>query len=253
MPVLCVHNGTQAATVDRLKAQFPQIQHLVIEQNRGYAGGANTGLNAATGLWEWTIFLTNDCELLSLPTLSRHPQITVPVIRRRSGAVDSAGGLWNRRTGRLAHCRSFAQWHNREAYIWPYVPGSAFLVHRDLWQSSGGFDESLFTYWEDVDWSIRLWQQGAPMSGDESFQIRHGVGKTCRKQSLYTIYYYNRNQRLVHKKHPVRRFWDLQAKFSLQLQGAKSILRLLRSGRFRDSQLLLRALRQKSLDNPSPL
>ena len=81
------------------------------------------------------------------------------------------------------------------------VPGTSFLIHRDLFNQVGGFDESLFTYWEDVDFSQRVHAQGFPVGHHPHFSLRHGVGKTCHKQSYYTSYLFHRNRRRVSRRY----------------------------------------------------
>lgn len=272
VPIVCVHNGSTPENRDLVQRQFPTVEHLILEKNRGYAGGANFGLDHAAQFYEWLVFLTNDCELVGFPLIeSTQADIMVPLIRTRSGAVDSAGGHWDRRTGRLKHCRKFDDWTSPDHGCLPYIPGSAFAVRSSTWLALGGFDENLFMYWEDVDWSMRAFghftagprisigRYSTPATGRvpkypppvrisaaPEFQIRHGVGKTCRKLSQYTVYYYHRNQRWLTSKYPTPIGLRWRSRLHMASAWGRIGLRLVKARRWSDVKLLARAL----LENP---
>ena len=46
-PLILVHNGSLKEAEGVLRERFLQIQHVVVEENRGYSGGANIGLREA--------------------------------------------------------------------------------------------------------------------------------------------------------------------------------------------------------------
>src|SRR6185437_1526529 len=82
-----------------------------------------------------------------------------------------------------------------------YVPGTAFWLDRKTWQTIGPFDESLHTYWEDVDFSARAHLHGAYVGVHPETAIVHSVGKTCHKLPFYTQYLFQRNRRVVSQRY----------------------------------------------------
>ena len=202
VPIL-IHNGSEESHVQRLKEQFPAVQHLILEENVGYSGGVNFALQKCFEKFPWVMFLSNDCELLNIPQIPREPAIVAPMIyRRKVGFVDSFGGGFNPRFGKLRHFRNQLEFNSAEKNGWiPYLPGSAFLLHRDVFARVGPMDSSLGTYWEDVDWSVRAKQLGFEIQTDENFKILHRVGKTCHKNALYSIYYFQRNRKKISWKY----------------------------------------------------
>jgi GT2 family glycosyltransferase len=198
-----VHNGSHRSNINLLMHEFSQIMHAEIPKNIGYSGGANFGISTADA--DWILLLTNDCDLkqFSVDVSLLHPEtVYIPSIYFRDmKRVDSFGGSVNLKTGKLLHCKTQNQFQslflNPEAMEFPYVPGSSFLISKKLFLQSGGFDETLFTYWEDVDWSLRLYSTGHKLRLHPGIIIEHGGGKTCRKDPMYTNFYFQRNKRIV--------------------------------------------------------
>ena len=54
--------------------------------------------------------------------------------------------------------------------------GAAMLVRRDLFNELGGFDETFFMEWEDLDLCWRAWLRGWPTVYVPSASLRHRVG-----------------------------------------------------------------------------
>src|SRR5690606_5247165 len=116
-------------------------------------------------------FLTNDCELMKAPADmgSLVPGLYAPkVYRRKIPVVDSIGGVFYPYLRRLEHIRTAeravielaASKRRQFWYKYFYIPGTAFLAHKIAYEKVGGFDESLHTYWEDVDLSVRAIRAG---------------------------------------------------------------------------------------------
>lgn len=201
-PIL-IHNGSEASHLTSLRTQFPSIEHLVIAQNCGYSGGVNFALTKCFQKFEWILFLSNDCELLALPKLPSQPSVVAPLIyRRKVGFVDSIGGGFDPRSASLRHFRTRLDFESASKNGWnPYLPGSAFLIHKDVFKIVGEMDLSLGTYWEDVDWSMRAAAKNFEIQIDENFKVLHRIGKTCHKNPLYSIYYFQRNRKKISWKY----------------------------------------------------
>jgi GT2 family glycosyltransferase len=59
--------------------------------------------------------------------------------------------------------------------------GAAMLVRRDLFNELGGFDETFFMEWEDLDLCWRGWLRGWPTVYVPSAALRHRVGAATGK------------------------------------------------------------------------
>jgi len=243
LPTLLVHNGTRAEGVAALREEFGQIEHLVLETNRGYSGGANAGMSEAFSRGaERVLFLTNDCRLRGVGGLTDEgvSLVVVPRIEiRGTGRVDSLGGRLTPGLGRLRHCRTREDWERGAGLR--YVPGTAFAIDRAVWERVGGFDEALGTYWEDVDWSRRVDCAGFEMRLDEGFCVHHQVGRTCHKDSDYSVYFFQRNRKKIAWKY-ARAHERVLLGPALAIHWLRLGGRLLRRGRYGDGLKLARAI-----------
>lgn len=121
------------------------------------------------------------------------------------------------------------------------MPGSAFAVHQEVFKKTGGMDESLGTYWDDVDWSMRAKKLGFKLELDRDWRVRHHIGKTCHQNPLYSIYYFQRNRKKIAWKYTPNL---LKPVLVANLANSWLLLgfNLVRKGRFRDLKHLHRAV-----------
>lgn len=207
--IILVHNGSLTQHEDRLRNEFTDIQHASLTENRGFTGGTNFALKTVFAQAPFALFVTNDCELLSLPSFfmnskaSDTPIFAAPKIyRRKIEKIDSIGAICELKAGNLFHCKDPAQFSSAQSkYSRPYIPGTAFILHRDIFHTLGEFDETLHTYWEDVDYSMRASTKGIELKVDPTCTLLHSVGKTCHKDPFYTRYLFRRNQPIVIRRH----------------------------------------------------
>jgi len=209
--ILLVHNGSEQKNVSLLQDYFPEINHHVIEENKGYSGGVNGAFNwflDSRKDFQWFFLVTNDCEVehfLDHSLLKKLLEgVYAPRILFKSGKIDSLGGIVNCRRGRPLHLRLGEGVEGplvlKESEFL-YVPGSSFLISRGLLKKVGGLDERIFTFWDDIDWSLRLQQQSGKIFLLPEVVLKHGGGKTTHHQQLYTTYYYQRNRWAVSKRY----------------------------------------------------
>jgi GT2 family glycosyltransferase len=238
-PVVLIHNGTDNKHYMRLKTQFPEINHVRIEANIGFSGGANVALSEGLKLAPHTFFITNDCELRSFPASFFEVGIIVPKIMiRHTNKVHSIGGIFNPDSMELHHCHNVEDFSKGRARKMSYVPGTAFIIDRKTFADIGKFDVTLGTYWEDVDWSVRAQRLGVQLHVAENVVLSHGVGKTCHKDSQYTIFLFHRNARRVGWRYSRNKFYFA---FSYMRFIGSRWLRLLTQRRWSDISLLARA------------
>jgi GT2 family glycosyltransferase len=198
--IILLHNGSEKRWVERLQAEFADIEHLVEPTNLGYTGGVNTLLTRAFTQVPWTLLLTNDVQLLEVEIPNRIALVAPLIFRRKIGVVDSLGGRFYPNVGRLEHCRLREDFDRQIAKTKPYVPGTAFWLHREVFTQVGLFDVKLGTYWEDVDYSQRVLGENKTLFACEKTKILHSVGKTCHKKKYYTKYLFSRNKYYVSLK-----------------------------------------------------
>jgi len=240
--VTFVHNGSEERHVKLLKKRFPEMNHLILEENRGYAGGVNAGLKEAFVTHDWTILLTNDSTLSNLPVVPEEPCIIAPkVLRRQTDRIDSLGGLFFPARGKLRRCRTSAEFVKQYQRGLPYIPGTCFLAHRNVFLLAGPLREELCIYWDDVEWSQRIRASGVPLKLDENWIVRHGLSKTGAQNPKYSLYYFQRNRKLISWEFTPAAFRPLLV-LCLCLDWLRLVLKNILRGRFRALPFLFRAI-----------
>ena len=140
---------------------------VALDENAGFAGGCNRGVDVATG--EWIAFLNNDAR-----PAPDWLQEGIPVLRDdgvacvASKILDWSGQRVDFVDAALSFYGHGFKLHAGEpddpVYDNPgdvlFASGAAMLVDAEVFRDSGGFDERYFMFFEDVDFGWRLWLQG---------------------------------------------------------------------------------------------
>lgn len=199
--VFLVHNGSTPKHQNLLIQMFPEVRHILMTENKGFTGGANEGLKQAFQFYDHVLFLTNDTELIQLPKTIPDQLSSVVVFRRNTDSVDSVMGEIQLPQGKLIHLKNDSEVKKQNQKNKYYVPGAAFWIPQRVFEKTKGFDERLHSYWEDVDLSLRCLQIGEELGFSEDTLVRHKIGKTTAGQEFYTYFLYQRNRKIVLKKH----------------------------------------------------
>ena len=179
--VLVVDNASADGSVEYLRSAHPQVELLALDENRGYAGGANAGISAARG--EFVMVMNPDVILAPdhLATLAArladdlsigaaqgkllqiHPDDYLAGRTAAATHLDSAGHAARRSRmvvdiGQGAPPRAE---HDVERSVFSACGAALFLRRAmlgDLAPDGEFFDESFFAYKEDIDlcWRARL-------------------------------------------------------------------------------------------------
>ena len=163
--VIMVDDASTDDSVQFARERYPEVKIVRLESNSGLAVGCNAGARAATG--DLLVMLNNDTEaepgwLAALAACAeQYPQ---------AGAIASKMLLFDRRTvlhnagdlmGADGIPRNRGVWEeDRGQYDADTLVfggcGGGVAYRREAWEQTGGFDERLFMYLEDVDLAWRL-------------------------------------------------------------------------------------------------
>lgn len=179
--VIVVDNASNDGTAEMLRAEFPSVRLIQSDRNRGYAGGNNLGIRAASGkyimvmnpdilVWPQSIeklvtFMDTHTDVgIAGPQLTnpdgtiqqscyRYQTLLTPVYRRTI-----LGKLpWAKRAVDLYLMKDFDHKTVRDV---DWLLGGALIVRREAMEKVGLLDESFFLYFEDADWCRRFWEHG---------------------------------------------------------------------------------------------
>ncbi|WP_051973025.1 glycosyltransferase family 2 protein [Cryobacterium sp. MLB-32] len=183
---------------------------VALPTNQGFGSGTNAGVAFARNLGFRRFLLINPdarideagIEALARECAARPDGIVGARILRTDGSVWFHGGTILRKRGRTSMGPSAV---SSAAGGW--ITGACMMIHADLWDRLGGFDDAYFLYWEDVDLSWRCTEAGGHLTVLDDVTVEHSVGGTQRNGGKSTTYvYFNcRNRLLFAARHLPRR------------------------------------------------
>lgn len=197
---LVVENGSSDGSLEYIRDGWPQVLIERIEQNIGYGHGLNAGYAGRLDQYRHIVFLSNDVKVEPqwlaplVQALDADPRAALCnslVINARNGKVDTAAGrIINLYLGILGGCFS-----DQDAQVvYDHADGKPFEgFYADLcalavpaWalKELGGFDESYYMYFEEVDLSWRARLQGYRVICEPKSRLTHIKGGTPKTQEL---------------------------------------------------------------------
>ena len=186
--IVVVDNGSRPEEVARLGAR-PGIALHRLPENRGFADPANLG--ARTARAPYLAFVNNDCVLEAgyvaacLAALEGDPGLAAVqgvVLDGAGRAVDGWGFGWTAgaEAVQLGHGGAPPA-PERVPFAVPGVSATAAVFRRDVFLDAGGFAESFFAWYEDVDLALRLRRAGERFACAPAARARHAGTATGRR------------------------------------------------------------------------
>ncbi len=167
--ILVVDNASADPGVGRLGSRFEGVEVIRLERNAGYSAAVNLAARRATG---GALVLLNDdsvcdpgyVEAIMAP-LDRSAGVTmaagVMLEARQPSRIDTAGMQLDRTLLVFDYLNGEPVACLGQGVPDPIGPsGAAAAFDREAFLAAGGFDESLFAYWEDVDLVLRMRARG---------------------------------------------------------------------------------------------
>lgn len=205
--LIVVDNGSEKDEATMLAARYPHIRAIRSLQNRGFAGGNNIGMRAASG--RYLFFLNNDTFITDnsvrhlRETLDSHPETgcVCPKIKFASDGnpVQFAGytalssvTLRNSLIG--FGCTDDGRFDTPA--VTPYAHGAAMMVRRETVEKAGPMPEMYFLYYEELDWSERIKEAGYDIRYEPRCTVYHMESRTTGADSPLKAFYLTRNRLL---------------------------------------------------------
>jgi GT2 family glycosyltransferase len=229
--VVVVDNNSKDGSAEMVAADFPQVRLVRNGVNEGYARGNNQGARLATA--PFLLLLNSDTEVqpralrILIDFLKQFPQYgaVAPRLVNPDGSVQracmrfptlTAGLLWDswieRRFGRSRAVRRYFMEdfdHLGDADV-DQPPGAATLVRRELWQKIGGFDESLWLFFNDVDLCRSIHDLGFKVRYLARAVVVHHGGRSTSQYRDFTGEWMVNRVRYHRKRHGRLGAWTIK-------------------------------------------
>lgn len=200
--IIVVDSASTDGSAQMVRDEFPQVRLIASDQNLGYAGGNNAGVDIARGRY---LFLLNPDTIVKAEALARlvdymdthstvgavGPQLlwpdgTIQSSRRRFPTLGSLFwestllGQWFPNNQHIRRYHMADQSPDRPQQV-AWVVGAAILIRREAWRQVGPIDETFFMYFEETDWCHRSTAAGWEIHYLPEAQVTHYEGKSSEQ------------------------------------------------------------------------
>lgn len=220
--IVVVDNGSNRPDKTRLESFLENKKGIILllnQQNLGFAGGVNTGIQwAIDHEIEAVALLNNDAiaehgwakELVSAMDINSASVVTGLLLNTKGKKIDSTGeqySIWGMPFPRNRGDK--VDQAPESGYVFG-ATGGATLYRTSLFKDVGLFDESFFAYYEDVDISFRAQLAGHKVFFTNKAVAYHKQGATSKKIPGFTVYQTFKNIPLLFIKNvPTKLFFPI--------------------------------------------
>ncbi|MGL5938568.1 MAG: glycosyltransferase family 2 protein [Phocaeicola sp.] len=207
--LIVVDNGSPTGDflqlIDRYPpSSYPMITLIESKENGGFAKGNNLGIEIARG--EYLFLINNDVLLVEDKLLSflkrleqseRIAALSPLLLNNDEQQTIQFAGYTKLSTITLRnHANGIG---SREIEKYPaqqtaYLHGAAMLIKKSVVEKVGNMPEFYFLYYEEIDWSTQMKQQGYELWYDPTFKLIHKESCSTGKDSPLKCYYLTRNR-----------------------------------------------------------
>ena len=238
--VILVDNASKIDPTDILKSKFPKVKIIRSDENLGFAGGNNLGIEEAKG--DILFFINNDTEFSGnvlepmVEELMKSPEIGIisPKVKYFGTNIIQYGGSGgiNQFTGRGKtrgiHKVDDGSYNNIDETVLAF--GTAMLVPMRIVKEVGMIPEHYFLYYEEHDWCEQIKKAGYRILYFGKVSIYHKESISVGKKSPLKMYYMTRNRVLFYRRNlsGIKLFMALS--FYILVSFPVNLLRLILKG-----------------------
>jgi GT2 family glycosyltransferase len=223
--VVVVDNGSTDDSTAWLKEHHPSVRVIELDENKGFAGGYNDGLERETA--DVFVLLNSDVRVSPnwippvLDMMQNEGYVACqPLIRNDTDPelfeyAGAAGGFIDRDGFTFCAGRIFEVFEtdtgqynaNREVF---WASGAALFIQAEAWREVGGLDEDFFAHMEEIDLCWRLKNRGYRIGACGQSVVFHLGGGTLQKISPFKSYLnFRNNLYMLVKNHHQRALYPM--------------------------------------------
>ncbi|OGH02455.1 MAG: hypothetical protein A2798_02240 [Candidatus Levybacteria bacterium RIFCSPHIGHO2_01_FULL_37_17] len=199
LEIIIVDNSGEDSLRGKLN-KYKNIKYILSSTNLGYGAGMNLGVKHAKGDYLFilnpdTIFTGNIIDrLVTVIDKDKKIGIVAPLLITKKGEIFEQGAkkltpltaifklsfidkIW--KSNPISQNFWASNWEKTLKKV-DNVPGSAFIIRKDLFKKLSGFDEHFFLYFEEFDLCNRVRAQGYRIFIDPASKLIHKWGTTTK-------------------------------------------------------------------------
>lgn len=202
--ILVIDNGSIDNSMTYIEEKYPMIHTIYVNDNIGWGAGCNIGFKESFSRGsEYVLLLNTDTEISEdmidvLLDESNEETIAVPFMyydkEEPENSVWYSGGVIDYNIADVN--QKIYEYGETSTHFVDFATGCCALIHRNIWDKIGGFDESYFMYFEDVDYCMRLKSSDLKIIYVPYTNLWHKVGGSAGGESSYLSQYYTVRNRL---------------------------------------------------------
>ncbi len=208
--IIVVDNNSTDGTVKEIRACFPNVRCYQSDENSGFTGGYNMGIECASRSEPDYYFLINNDTTLEpktlatlVQTMEQNPEIGIasPQVLQYQNpkTIWAAGGKISSALRSTQHLHvGAAQLPLPSApFEVDYLPGCSLLIRSNLIEEVGFFDDRFFAYGEDVEYCMRVSERGYKLVCVPASRLWHKCSNSSERVKPLVLYYYFRNNLII--------------------------------------------------------
>lgn len=195
--ILVVDNHSTDGSQQAIKETFPHVPLIENKDNRGFSVANNQALRISRGRYTVLLnsdtLLTENCFAKIVRYLDDHPEFAIlsPEILNPHGEPcpmrlweDTAGDAILKIIGRYDPASEFKKMGVRESREVEAIGGSCFVIRRQIFESTGLFDENYFLYNEEDDFCRRARRLGHKICYYPETRVKHLLGQSTHQPEI---------------------------------------------------------------------
>jgi len=241
--VIVVDNGSTDKTGDAIAKEHPEVTVVSSNENLGFSGGNNVGIQKAFDLGSEYIWLLNNDTLVDKNALQLVDAFEDSKIGAAGSKIYFAPGHEYHKERYKDDERGKVIWYAGGQIDWQnmiashygvdevdrgqfnsiletqFITGCSFMTKKEIIERVGLLDEKFYLYLEDLDWCMRIQKAGYKTLYFPKSVVWHvNAGSTGKPGNPTQDYYLTRNRLLIGL-----RYASLRTKFALIKEATKEL------------------------------
>ncbi|MCL4553173.1 MAG: glycosyltransferase family 2 protein [Candidatus Marsarchaeota archaeon] len=191
--VIVVDNGSVDGSPDVIADRYPEVRLIRNEQNLGFVGGNNVGIEAALQTQaDYVLLLNNDTVvdpgMVSILVEVAEADSRIAAVGPQIFYYDEPTRLWFLGADVGWPLAKVEFWHQNEENPYPqrqvvetdYLAGAGMLIRTSIIRQLGAFDPYFFAYWDDVELCVRFARAGYQIKAVTHAHMWHKIPRAGR-------------------------------------------------------------------------